>query len=150
VDSGLPPARLRGVPGRAEARTSVSPRRSACSVTVGRPECLTGLVGSAVSLRGNAVNAGSVHGLRASGALKDAPRAGNVSVGSLVPPGEAVIVDGMKDGDPVIFDGPFTQAQQHMGGFWVVETSGPEHAEELATRASKSCGTRVELRPFQA
>jgi hypothetical protein len=72
-----------------------------------------------------------------------------IFAGGLVAPDESVVVDGRKGGDPVITDGPFTQAQQYMGGFWVVEAAGPEQAEELAARASKACGTRVELRPFQ-
>lgn len=73
-----------------------------------------------------------------------------VLAGGLVPPEESVVVDGTGAGDPVITDGPFTQAQQHMGGFWVVTAAGPERAEELAARASKACGTRVELRPLQS
>lgn len=73
-----------------------------------------------------------------------------VFAGGLVPPEESVVVDGTAGGDPVITDGPFTHAQQHMGGFWVVSAAGPGQAEELAARASKACGNRVELRPFQA
>ncbi|GAA4759079.1 YciI family protein [Citricoccus nitrophenolicus] len=73
-----------------------------------------------------------------------------VLAGGLVPPEESVVVDGTRGAEPVITDGPFTHAQQHMGGFWVVTAAGPEQAEELAARASKACGNRVELRPFQS
>ena len=85
------------------------------------------------------------------GAFNEALQAEGVWVfaGGLVPPEQSVVVDGTREGEPVITDGPFTQAQQHMGGFWVVEATGPEHAEDLAARASKACGNRVELRPFQ-
>lgn len=88
---------------------------------------------------------------QAVGEFNDALRAEGVWVfaGGLVAPEESIVVDGTKDGAPVITDGPLTQSQQHMGGFWVVTAAGPEQAEELAARASKACGNRVEVRPFQ-
>lgn len=89
---------------------------------------------------------------QAVGEFNDALRAEGfwVFAGGLVAPEESIVVDGTQDGAPVVTDGPFTQSQQHMGGFWVVTAAGPEQAEGLAARASKACGTRVEVRPIQA
>ena len=46
-------------------------------------------------------------------------------------------------------DGPYLEAKEHLGGFWVVEVADLEAAKELALRASAACAGPVEVRPFQ-
>ncbi|QCU79153.1 hypothetical protein E7744_14205 [Citricoccus sp. SGAir0253] len=60
----------------------------------------------------------------------------------------ASVVDGRRE-EPRVTQGPLAKSMESMGGFWIVEASGPEQAREIATRASRACGQRVELRPLQ-
>ncbi|MDY6055047.1 hypothetical protein [Micrococcus sp.] len=45
--------------------------------------------------------------------------------------------------------GPLAAADQHLGGFWIVEAAHDDAARALAARASHACGQRVELRRLQ-
>jgi hypothetical protein len=53
------------------------------------------------------------------------------------------------DGAPAITDGPFAEAKEWIGGFWVLEAPDLDAALALATEASAACEGRVEVRPFQ-
>ena len=78
--------------------------------------------------------------LAASGAL--------VFAGGLHPPSTAVTVD-HTGGDLAVADGPYTQAPEYLGGFWVVEAADRDSAVAWAAKASKSLGARIEVRAFQ-
>ena len=58
------------------------------------------------------------------------------------------MVDGTGD-EPVTTDGPFSEAKEQIGGFWVVEAADLDEALALAARGSKACRGKVEVRPFQ-
>lgn len=64
-------------------------------------------------------------------------------------PGTAVVVDGVQ-GRNVVTDGPYLEAKEHLGGFWIVEAADLEEAKELARRASGACVRAVEVRPLEA
>lgn len=51
--------------------------------------------------------------------------------------------------EPIITDGPFAEAKEWIGGFWVVEAPDLDAALALATEASAACEGPVEVRPFQ-
>ena len=59
----------------------------------------------------------------------------------------ATVVDGSGDA-PVITDGPFSEAKEHLGGFWVITAADLDEALEWAARGSKACHGKVEVRPF--
>lgn len=63
-------------------------------------------------------------------------------------PKTAKIVDGVKGNDTVT-DGPYLEAKEHLGGFWIVEAASLEEAQDLARRGSEACAGVVELRPLQ-
>jgi hypothetical protein len=46
-------------------------------------------------------------------------------------------------------DGPFAEAKEHLGGFWIVDVADLDAAVDLARRGSAACGGPVEVRPFQ-
>jgi hypothetical protein len=46
-------------------------------------------------------------------------------------------------------DGPFAEAKEQIGGFWVIRASDLDAALEIAARASAACEGPVEVRPFQ-
>jgi hypothetical protein len=51
--------------------------------------------------------------------------------------------------EPVISDGPYAEAKEWMGGFWILEAPDLDAALKLAVEASAACEGRVEVRPFQ-
>ncbi len=59
----------------------------------------------------------------------------------------ATTVDGRGE-TPVFTDGPYLEAKEHLGGFWVIEASDLDEALALAAQASKACRGKVEVRPF--
>jgi hypothetical protein len=60
----------------------------------------------------------------------------------------ARVVDGQGD-KPVITDGPYPEAKEFIGGFWIIDVPDFDVALELAAEASKACRGKVEVRPFQ-
>jgi hypothetical protein len=69
--------------------------------------------------------------------------------GGLEMPDTATVVDGTGD-DVTTTDGPFSEAKEQIGGFWVLEAPDLDAALKLAAEGSKACRGRVEVRPFQA
>lgn len=66
----------------------------------------------------------------------------------LEPAGTATVVDGQGD-QPVLTDGPYLEAKEYLGGFWVIEAPDLDVALRLAAEGSKACRGKVEVRPFQ-
>jgi hypothetical protein len=71
-----------------------------------------------------------------------------VFAGGLEAPASATVVDGTK-GAPVVTDGPYLEAKEHLGGFWIIDVADLDEALEIAGRASTACMNAVEVRPFQ-
>jgi hypothetical protein len=72
-----------------------------------------------------------------------------VFAGGLEEPETATVVDGTGT-SVVVTDGPFVEAKEHLGGFWILELPDLDTALKLAGEASKACEGPVEVRPFQA
>lgn len=70
-----------------------------------------------------------------------------VFAGGLAAPATAAVVDG-RHGRSVVIDGPFVEAKEYFGGFWVFDAPTEEVARALALAGSHACNRRVELRPF--
>jgi len=51
-----------------------------------------------------------------------------------------------RDGEPLASDGPYSEAKEHLAGFFLIDVSGPERAQELAVRFAGP-GDTIELRP---
>lgn len=60
----------------------------------------------------------------------------------------ATTVDGQGD-KPIVIDGPYLEAKEYLGGFWVIEAADLDEALALAAEGSKACRGKVEVRPFQ-
>lgn len=71
-----------------------------------------------------------------------------VFAGGLHPPTTATVVRA-SSGEAVITDGPFSEAKEQLGGFWIIEAPDLDVALSLAARASAACEGPVEVRPFQ-
>ena len=68
--------------------------------------------------------------------------------GGLHTPDTATVVRA-QGGEVVTTDGPFAEAKEHIGGFWVIKAPDLDAALKLAAEASAACHGPVELRPFQ-
>jgi hypothetical protein len=75
--------------------------------------------------------------LRASGAW--------VFSGGLTPPEDARVARVAPSG-VVVTDGPYTEAKEHLGGFWVIRAEDLDSAMGWATRAARATTLPIEVR----
>ncbi|MGX7678820.1 YciI family protein [Jatrophihabitans sp. DSM 45814] len=68
--------------------------------------------------------------------------------GGLYEPETATVVRN-ENGEVLTTDGPFAEAKEHIGGFWVIKAPDLDAAIALAGKASAACQGPVEVRPFQ-
>jgi hypothetical protein len=68
--------------------------------------------------------------------------------GGLNPPSSATVVED-KDGNILTTDGPYLEAKEHLGGFWVINAADLDEALAWASKATVACKGAVEVRPFQ-
>jgi hypothetical protein len=68
--------------------------------------------------------------------------------GGLHTPDTATVVDG-RDGEILVTDGPFPEAKEQIGGFWIIEAPDLDAALTWAKQATVACRGPVEVRPFQ-
>lgn len=54
-----------------------------------------------------------------------------------------------KGGDVITTDGPFPEAKEQLGGFWVIKAEDLDAALAWARKATVACQAPVEVRPFQ-
>ncbi len=71
-----------------------------------------------------------------------------VFAGGLHPPSTATTVDNTGD-IPVLTDGPFVEAKEYLGGFWIIEADSDEAAVDWTKQASAALQSRVEVRALQ-
>lgn len=69
--------------------------------------------------------------------------------GGLTPADSAQVVDGTGP-DAVVTDGPFPEAKEHLGGFWIIDAPNRMAATTLAVAASRACRLPLEVREFHA
>jgi hypothetical protein len=55
----------------------------------------------------------------------------------------------VRDGQPVVTDGPYAEAKEYMAGFYLVDVESRERAYELAAKIPDAAveGLAVEVRP---
>jgi hypothetical protein len=71
-----------------------------------------------------------------------------VFAGGLHPANLATVVRA-QDGDVLTTDGPFAEAKEQIGGFWIIDVPDLDAALAWATKATIACRGAVEVRPFQ-
>ncbi len=54
----------------------------------------------------------------------------------------------VREGRPIVSDGPYLETKEHIGGFWVLEVATVEEAVEWGRKAAIACRAPVEVRPF--
>jgi hypothetical protein len=68
--------------------------------------------------------------------------------GALHQPDTATVVR-MSDGEVLTTDGPFAEAKEHLGGFYVIEAEDLDAALAWASKATAAVGKPIEVRPFR-
>ncbi len=69
--------------------------------------------------------------------------------GGLHPHDTATVVK-VENGETLTTDGPFVEAKEHLGGFWIIEAADLDAALEWAAKASTACERPIEVRPTHA
>jgi hypothetical protein len=64
-------------------------------------------------------------------------------------PASSATVVAMKEGEVLLTDGPFSEAKEHIGGFWIIKAQDLDAAVAWAAKAAVACGAPVEVRPLQ-
>ena len=67
-------------------------------------------------------------------------------VGGLEGARKAKSLRAQPDGDVMVTDGPYIEAKEHVGGFWILETADLDEALEWGRKAVKACRAPVEVR----
>ncbi|HEV7275419.1 MAG TPA: YciI family protein [Devosiaceae bacterium] len=71
-----------------------------------------------------------------------------IFVGGLQPPSRAKSVRVRPRGKAAVTDGPYSEAKELIGGFWVLEVPDMEAAMAWGEKAATACRAGVEVRPF--
>jgi hypothetical protein len=70
--------------------------------------------------------------------------------GGLSPASKAKSLRAEPDGKLLTTDGPYLEAKEHVGGFWILECAGLEQALAWGRKAVVACRAPVEVREFFA
>jgi hypothetical protein len=68
--------------------------------------------------------------------------------GGLAPAGGAKSLRAQTNGEVLITDGPYIEAKEHIGGFWILETADLDEALAWGRKAVSACRAPVEVRKF--
>jgi len=71
-----------------------------------------------------------------------------VFVGGLQPARRAKSVRLQPGGKVIVTDGPYAEAREVIGGFWVLDCADMDEALEWGGKAARACRTPVEVRGF--
>jgi hypothetical protein len=71
-----------------------------------------------------------------------------LAMDGLTPPSAGARIS-FNDGKATVTDGPFTEAKEVFGGYWIIQVHSREEAIEWAKRAPMSNGDTIEVRQVQ-
>ena len=81
------------------------------------------------------------------GALKNSGEL--ISTQALVDPSQAAVVS-VRNGQPVVTDGPFLESKEYLGGFYLIDATDLNEAIQLASRIPSARTGSVEVRPARS
>jgi hypothetical protein len=55
----------------------------------------------------------------------------------------------VREGEPIMTDGPYVESKEHVGGFWIIDAPDLDAALGWATKAARATTLPIEVRPFQ-
>lgn len=65
--------------------------------------------------------------------------------GGLTPPDSARVAR-LRDSEVVVTDGPYAEAREHLGGFWIIRAADLDEAADWASRAARATTLPIEVR----
>ena len=68
--------------------------------------------------------------------------------GGLQRPDRAKSLRAQPSGEVLITDGPYLEAKEHVGGFWILEAADMDEALKWGRKAAVACRAPVEVRQF--
>ena len=71
-----------------------------------------------------------------------------IFAGGLSRAGSAKSLRAQPGGEVLITDGPYLEAKEHVGGFWILEAADLDEALAWGRKAAVACRAPVEVRPF--
>lgn len=71
-----------------------------------------------------------------------------VTLDGLHPPSMGARVS-FKDGKPLVTDGPFTEAKEVLGGYWMIDVTSRQEAIDWAKRCPAGVNETIEVRQVQ-
>ena len=71
-----------------------------------------------------------------------------VFAGGLQPAARAKSLRAQPNGEVIVTDGPYLEAKEHVGGFWLLEAAGLDEALAWGRKAAVACRAPVEVRQF--
>jgi len=77
-------------------------------------------------------------------------RQGKLRRGAPLAPESARAVVRVRDGKPLVTDGPFSETKEVLGGFWVIDVADRAEAIDIAGRCPHARYATVEVHPVQA
>jgi hypothetical protein len=83
-------------------------------------------------------------------ALEEEMKSGGAWVfgGRLHAPDTATVVRVADNGGVITTDGPFAEAKEHLGGFYIIEAEDLDAALSWASKTAACVKTAIEVRPF--
>lgn len=69
--------------------------------------------------------------------------------GALHGPDTATVVNGGTGLDKVMTDGPFAEAKEHIGGFYIINAENLDEALDWAGKVVEATNHAIEVRPFR-
>jgi len=75
--------------------------------------------------------------------------AGAIQGGNALQPTGTARTVRVRDGQPLVTDGPFAETKEQLGGYYLVEAAGAEQAAAMAARIPGARSGCVEVRPIQ-
>ncbi|MGO4502470.1 MULTISPECIES: YciI family protein [unclassified Dyella] len=68
--------------------------------------------------------------------------------GGLESPGKARSLRKQSSGEVLVTDGPYAEAKEHVGGFWILDAANMDEALSWGRKAVVACRAPVEVRAF--
>ena len=75
--------------------------------------------------------------------------AGAIKGGNALQPTATAASVRVRDGKPLVTDGPFAETKEQLGGYYLVEAASPDEAKTIAAKIPGARFGCVEVRPIQ-
>jgi hypothetical protein len=79
--------------------------------------------------------------------IQELQAAGQYVVGDQLQPASTANTVRVRDGKPMVTDGPFAETREQLGGFFMIEAGNLDEAQRIASRIPSARMGAIEIRP---